>query len=795
MKKYFIISIVSLLALASCTVQEILLQEVEPVETQDVYHAGFGENTATKTAVDAQGRLYWENGDMISIFRSTANQPYVYEGETGARMADFVRASDDFYAGQDIPTAIAVYPYDMDTAVTDDGSGVYVTFSSNQQYAEGSFGHGAAPMVAFTKDIKDKDLNFKNLAGYLVIPAYGNTTVKKIEFTDNSGSMLNLTYLVDAVYGQDPVIHQANYIQAYQITLDCTRNPVKLTNDKFTEFWFALPPMTLEAGFTVKFYTADGEFEFCTFNSRTITRNIVNRMVPVSVSTSDAPWEYFTDPSTGEPMVFTFTQKWWQETAEGYIKYRTIGSIRHCVTETFQHHGNYGFWGMDDTPEDAVEWNFLWHTDTDALELPSQYTGFYHSNYESSLVVVDHYHYLTDIKGQALADWDYCYNNYDHGYYDGNGGFYLYVYGYILVDYGAGNAGWGIYDYDNVLEAQTYFDRREYWVNIWDGNQDGADKPIYFETGRTVSRLWYTVVEGYVDGSQISDIAASIYGDDGLGIGVDVTGQYAEITVTPGRTGEYTLVAITDGGEYSFIHFSYVNPDEAPLELSISVTPGYDPARAIDYVIKGEGITEAYSMVVLTECVPEDLKSWMNSYNKFADYAVSSINGDGYYSSLEGLCPGRSYTMLVYAGNGVNNDVFTVEFVTGSLDYEPVATGVYELSIWWDAQQTVELCRDPSVENGFVITNWGDHRVDFPFIWNEDNTLTVPVFQIGAVQSTFGPVYYCESRDYYAGFGYDETDSRMQPSYYEDGVFYFHVAMVVSAGTYGDFWETFTLNN
>ena len=85
--------------------------------------------------------------------------------------------------------------------------------------------------------------------------------------------------------------------------------------------------------------------------------------------------------------------------------------------------------------------------------------------------------------------------------------------------------------------------------------------------------------------------------------------------------------------------------------------------------------------------------------------------------------------------------------------------------------------------------------MDFPFIWNEDNTLTVPVFQIGAVQSTFGPVYYCESRDYYAGFGYDETDSRMQPSYYEDGVFYFHVAMVVSAGTYGDFWETFTLNN
>ena len=216
MKKYFILSIVSLLAMASCTVQEILIQEADSVEFQDVYHAGFGD-AATKTAVDSQGLFYWDNGDMISVFRSTANQSYVYEGESGARLADFVRADDSFYAGQDIPATIAVYPYSEAYSVTEDGSGVLVDFPYYQYYADGSFGRDAAPLVAVTKDINDRDLYFKNLAGFLVIPAFGDVTVKKVEFHLNSGDIC-YSYRVNPVYGEDPVLtenERNNYPYVY----------------------------------------------------------------------------------------------------------------------------------------------------------------------------------------------------------------------------------------------------------------------------------------------------------------------------------------------------------------------------------------------------------------------------------------------------------------------------------------------------------------------------------------------------------------------------------------------------
>lgn len=787
MRKYLFLSIVSLLSVASCTVQEILFQEVEPAEAQDVYHAGFGDFD-TKTAIDGLGRMYWENGDEISVFRSTANVPYIYEGETGARLADFKRADDSFYAGQDIPATIAVYPYAYANAVTDDGTGVYVNFSSNQYYVEGSFGRSAAPMVAVTKDANDRDLNFKNLAGFLVIPAYGDVTVKKVEFIPN-GEALPYRFVVEPKYGEDPVLHQEEYYTSL-FRLDCTQDPVKLSKDNFTEFWLALPPVTMKDGFTVKFVTSDGEFNFTTNASRTISRNVVNRMTPVSVSSAEVPWEYFEDPSTGKPMVFTFTQNWWGETAEGYIKYRTVGNVRVCQTETFPHgEYGYGFWGQSSSPEEAVEWSFLWHLDSDTLELPSQFTGFFHTNYNAELLVFDLYHYNTDLAGKVLPDWDECYNEYPHGYYDGNGGFYLYVYYYYMIGVG----GWGVNDYDTILEAQTYFDRREYWVNIYEETQVGADKYFGFDTGRTVSRVWYTVAEGYLSDSEAFNLAQSVYGGDMF---VDVSGQYASISVNPGVSGKYTLVAITDGGEFSYLHFEYTSPEDAAMDVTITVSTGYIRGRSMDYVIKGTGLTEAHMMVLLTELVPEDLTSWANRYNALGEYEVSAINGYGYAAGVEGLTPGRSYTLLLYASNGVYGETYTAEFVTESRDsdYQAVASGVYQYSAWWNGTQNQTLYRDSGMDNTFVIPGWGGLGVDFTFVWNQDNTLSVPIFDIGTLYDPYGPIYYMESRDYFAGQGLDDSDDRMKPSFYENGVFNFHFVMFVSAGRFGDFWETFTLD-
>ena len=95
--------------------------------------------------------------------------------------------------------------------------------------------------------------------------------------------------------------------------------------------------------------------------------------------------------------------------------------------------------------------------------------------------------------------------------------------------------------------------------------------------------------------------------------------------------------------------------------------------------------------------------------------------------------------------------------------------------------------RDLDIENSFAITNWG-YGVDFLFVWNkEDNTLRVSDFGTGYSYGSYGEVRYIECSNY---FGSD-----YEPSYYENGVFHFHVAAYVEAGSFGDFWETFTLDN
>ena len=780
MKKYFIFSIVTLLAMASCTMQETLIQEAEPVEVKDVYHVGFGDYD-TKTAIDASGRLYWHNGDAISIFRSTANMPYVYEGETGARKADFVRADDGFYAGEDIPSTIAVYPYDMNTYIPDYDSGVVVNFSSYQEYTEGSFARGAAPMVAVTKDTKDRELYFKNLAGFLVIPAYGDVNVKRVEFSKPGG--IGTTFLVKPSSGADP--EMVEYTSTGIYTLDCSRNPVALSNDRFTEFWITLPPMAMEDGFSVKFVTDEGEFLFWTNTKRTIVRNVVNRMTPVSLCSEDIPWEYFTDPSTGKPMVFTFNQDWWGETAEGYIKYRTIGDVRYCVTETFPHGGGYGFWGLSSTQEEAVEWHFLWHLNNDTIELPYQFTGYYASNYNADVYVFDEYHYYKDILGYELDDWDYCYNNYNHGYYDGNGGFYLYSHRYYVVDVGFYGSGYC----DNILEAQTYYDRRQFWISVYDDVQTGAEKTFHFNTGRDVSRFWYTVKEGHLAESRAYSIAQSLYGGSDY---VEVSNQQATVSLNLGVSGEYTIVAITDGGEYTYLHFDYQNPEESELGITIETFPGQVTGRSMGILVKGTSIVEAYVQIFLPMFVPEEPSSWVNSYNAITGDNLAALNADGYSFMAEGLSAGREHLVVVVASDGVMQKTFTASFTTPELQYEELATASFTGSVWWDSQESVKLCRDLSTENGYVFTNWGDGGIDFPFIWNQDdNTLRVPTFWIGDQYSRYGLLYYTESRDYFTIT--DQSDSRLQPSYYEDGVFHFHVALNVAAGTFGDYWEVFTL--
>ena len=81
--KNFLNILFALLVIASCTKEEKLFNKVQ--EEAPVFTSSFEEyniDNKTKTYIDENVKLLWHQADELSIFRSTLNQKYLFDGET-----------------------------------------------------------------------------------------------------------------------------------------------------------------------------------------------------------------------------------------------------------------------------------------------------------------------------------------------------------------------------------------------------------------------------------------------------------------------------------------------------------------------------------------------------------------------------------------------------------------------------------------------------------------------------------------------------------------------------------------
>ena len=186
MKK--LLYILSALVFAGCTVSEIGGDTVELRSNGVVYTAGF-EDVDTKVYVDTDLKTHWTEGDEISIFTSTYNEEYKFDGQTGDTEGSFSAVDDKFHTGASVPTTYAVYPYSEGTSISSEGV-ISLTLPAVQNYAENSYGLGANTMVAVTESKTSKALEFKNVCGYVVVRLYGEGTVKSIILTGNNDEKL-----------------------------------------------------------------------------------------------------------------------------------------------------------------------------------------------------------------------------------------------------------------------------------------------------------------------------------------------------------------------------------------------------------------------------------------------------------------------------------------------------------------------------------------------------------------------------------------------------------------------------
>lgn len=292
MKKVFAYSILAILVLAGCQVKEL---EVETTNEQDVlpvleskpFVAIIEDDSVgngTRTTLDNSGNVLWKQGDQVSIFAgSTVNECYQVTDESEGKISAALNKISGTGSGSAIENNVAFYPYASAATISKSGSNHVISgieLPATQSYASESFGNGTFLMAAVTTSTTDMHLKFKNVLGGLKLQLKGTASIASISITGNQDEILCGTASVTVSTTSTPSINLTD-ATAMTVTLDCGEG-VQLNAETATPFVIALPPMTMEGGFTVVVTDTEGkQMEIKTTKTQTINRSNLLKMPAV----------------------------------------------------------------------------------------------------------------------------------------------------------------------------------------------------------------------------------------------------------------------------------------------------------------------------------------------------------------------------------------------------------------------------------------------------------------------------------------------------------------------------------
>ena len=225
------------------------------MSSDDELHAALEDDASAKTVLDENNNVRWSEGDQIVAFMNTSlglkyQLKDTYIGETSGYFSKVSSgASDDLGAGMEWDHIVAYYPYaeSIKCAKIGDNYAIDVVLPTEQTYEADSFGDGAWPMVAVSKD---NDITFKNVCGGMKLLLKGTQKVKSIKLEGKNNEKLSGAATVTAYIDETkPAITMASGAST-SVTLDCDSG-VQLNESTATEFIIALPPVLFSKGFTV----------------------------------------------------------------------------------------------------------------------------------------------------------------------------------------------------------------------------------------------------------------------------------------------------------------------------------------------------------------------------------------------------------------------------------------------------------------------------------------------------------------------------------------------------------------
>ena len=264
MKKYIqsMMAFAAIVSFASCSSEDnnstIENESAVKVMTFTATQEG---NEASTRAILSGTNIHWESEDKISLLYSSEHKQFTLTGGAGSTSGKFSGE-----AGQST-SYTAVYPYQENASLSGDDV-TNVTLPATQTATDNSFDKNAALMMAQSTNTT---LEFKNVVGYVKVkPKFACKRIELMAF-DNS-AVLAGTGTVSYNNGE-PKLDLSN--------AETKNDAITLTGDIKADnyYYIAVPPVTLKAGWTIKFTASDGkEYSRKGTNPITFTRNMVTNL-------------------------------------------------------------------------------------------------------------------------------------------------------------------------------------------------------------------------------------------------------------------------------------------------------------------------------------------------------------------------------------------------------------------------------------------------------------------------------------------------------------------------------------
>lgn len=243
--KSHILLITALLLFASCT------NELDRMlETRQMTFSAFIEDggSATKTSLGPKEggiyKTYWSENDKLDVF-CDGQGPFNFD------LTEGVGSSYGHFAGQGGGSRfVAIYPSGLEASV--DGKELSFNLPQTQQYAKGSFGEGAFPMIAVGNN---QNFEFKNLCSVIRFSLKGDYTVKSLTFSPNDENIkVSGKASVRTDFDGTPELVMDKEA-SNKVFLECN---VEINKEEATDFYIVIPAQEYKGGFTLKICTTSG---------------------------------------------------------------------------------------------------------------------------------------------------------------------------------------------------------------------------------------------------------------------------------------------------------------------------------------------------------------------------------------------------------------------------------------------------------------------------------------------------------------------------------------------------------